>query len=66
MASMFNRNVKDVVPCPHCKKPVTLNSSDLIDGKDIKCPHCGFTMDTKKISKKLKDLEDDIKRKFNL
>ncbi len=63
---LFNRNAREDRPCPNCKNLVTIKASDLIDGKVIICPHCGFQMDTKEVSKGLKELEDKIKKIFKL
>ena len=63
---LFNRDAREDVPCPNCKKLVTLKASDLIDGKIITCPHCGLKMDTKEISKGLRETEAKIKKIFKL
>ena len=63
---LFNRDAKEDVPCPNCKRLMTLKASDLIDGKVITCPHCGFQMDTKELGKGLKKFESEIKRIFKL
>ena len=63
---LFNRDAKEDVPCPNCKKLVTLKASDLIDGKAIICSHCGFQWDTKDMSKGLKEFEARLKKTFGL
>ena len=63
---LFNRDAKEDVPCPKCKKLMVLKASDLIDGKAIICPHCGFQMDTKEVNKSLREIEGKIKRIFKL
>jgi len=63
---LFNRNARENISCPNCKKLVTIKASDLIDGKVITCPHCGLQMDTKEVSKGLKEFEAKIKKTFKL